>query len=129
MGTPYCHECAEAVLVPIRQRVLARDGMLPAITSDAVRYTSHAPSHGVGMWWMECAVCGATWVGPVGDECSWCARRYLRALATERAELLALRATESVDDWVERMASGIKRGVISQRESVMAIQRCKIRRD
>lgn len=66
-------------------------------------------------------MCGAGWVGLVGEECGWCLRRYLRQIGDERARLLRPFPDEPVERWTERMAGGIKRGVIRQDEAVRAI--------
>lgn len=101
---------------------MKREGMIPSVIDTCVRYTSHAPSHGPGMWWMECTVCGATWVGLTGEECGWCLRRYLRQLADERVRLLAKRPDESDEAWIRRMWSGQQRGVIRRHEIERAMR-------
>jgi hypothetical protein len=110
------------LLAPIRERVDARDGWVEPITRDGVRYLHHAPTHGVGMWWMECNVCGATWVGPVEDECGWCLRRYLRAMTDERVALLTRRPHETQGEWAARLVGGLRRGVISRIQMERAIR-------
>lgn len=41
-----------------------------------------------GLWHYVCEACGAGWVGPMGDTCSWCHDRWELELAQRVADLL-----------------------------------------
>jgi len=147
----HCAECAEAFLAPIRAGVIAKHGSVDVIRRRPATATGPRPDHGAGMWDMRCEACGAGWVGPYGDECSWCEEREERQRRDERESLLrpawldtsdgdgrydALSdvdkavwnrtrgiATNSgaVNGWLERLARAVACGLVTEPEALGAI--------
>jgi hypothetical protein len=85
----------------------------------------HRPDHGPEFYDLRCVVCGATWVGPLLDPCSWCAERAARNLLNLRHELLwpdwvvpqddRYEALSEVDKLVWDQTRGIHRDVAVER--------------
>jgi hypothetical protein len=69
----YCAGCAEALLTPIRRRVAQRDGIGFGEQVGRRRF-----DYGERYAELGCNVCGASWVGPIGEACIWCERRAER---------------------------------------------------
>lgn len=108
-------------------------------------------AHEGGGWWYSCDVCGATWVGPMGDVCSWCHDRWEFEQAKRVADLLwppwmvregprfdelsdvhkavwkATRGTRSDDAsesrWGVDLEDAVASGVISESQAVGALER------
>lgn len=136
----HCQSCADAVLAPIRQRVMLRQGHV-----DVIR-TRPPPGQAV-----ECGECGATWVGTL--PCPWCLKRHDRERAAHRLDLLRpshlatsygvprydelseldqrvwdhtrnQRAnTDSEAEWVKALAKGVADGLINEGEAMAAMKR------
>jgi hypothetical protein len=64
-AVPYCDPCAEVVLAPIRERH----------PSNGQQVGPLRPDYGPGWAELGCTTCGATWVGHIGEPCSWCLER------------------------------------------------------
>jgi hypothetical protein len=64
-AVPYCDPCAEVVLAPIRERH----------PSNGQQVGPLRPDYGPGWAELGCTTCGATWVGYIGEPCSWCLER------------------------------------------------------
>jgi hypothetical protein len=81
----------------------------------------HRTDHGPAFYDLQCTLCGATWVGPLLDPCSWCAERAARDLSDIRHELLypewavpqgeRYEALSELDKRVWDQTRGIRRGV------------------
>lgn len=122
----YCDGCAETVLAPIRRRVAERHGI-----GFGEQHGPMRPDWGPRFADLECSVCEATWVGPIGEPCSWC-RDALEHMQQWQAEILLDPELPDVDDqryeaavtaWAERLGRGVKAELISESQMVAAIQR------
>jgi hypothetical protein len=67
-AVPYCDPCAEVVLAPIRERH-------PSAGGNGRQIGPTRDDWGNGYADLQCDCCGATWVGPPGEACSWCVKR------------------------------------------------------
>ena len=118
-----CHQCAETILQPIRYRVgLTGSGMLAGI---------YRPEYGPGVADLECGACGATWVGVVGDPCTWCEDRAENQRRWQ-AELVLQAPLHDRDDprrraaleaWAQRLATAVQAGIIDRHEADRAWKR------
>jgi len=115
LGTQaWCHECAEAFLAPIREKVALRQGL--------VRRLYKAPGHGPGMWYLECQTCEATWVGEPHEACQWCIERTQRLVEDQRSLLLKPPAETSSVTWARQLAHAQAAGIITEAEAHSAIR-------
>jgi len=120
----YCHTCAEAVLGPIRERVILDEGGIG--TGQQTGPTR--PDWGVGFADLQCGLCQATWVGLIGEPCSWCTARTDSLLEASRAALLHpardhTSTTAKRADWAHRLAGAVKEQVITAHEARQAWDR------
>ena len=84
----YCQACADAVLEPLKAKVIAKHGSVDVIRRHYGKSIGPRPDHGPGMCDLVCQTCGAGWVGPTGAPCSWCEEREERQRRDERENLL-----------------------------------------
>jgi len=71
---------------------------------------------------LECAVCAASWVGPIGEPCGWCSRRLERTVAEQRRLLLRPDLPERADThridalkaWGARLRVAHRAGIITR---------------
>jgi hypothetical protein len=130
-ATPYCDECAEQVLGPIRQKVAQRDGV-----GFGEQHGKRRPDWGFSYAELKCNMCGATWVGPLHERCSWCedALDHMRAWQAEillRPELPDRddqRYDDAIQAWCGRLGRGIQAELITEQQAALAVQR-EARRD
>jgi hypothetical protein len=101
---------------------------------------------------LECDVCSASWIGPDGEPCGWCAKRGARQRDEQRQLLLfppqlaepgggmyddlddvakriwehtrgIRRGEGSIQAWRDRLADAITGGLITRDEAVAAVLR------
>lgn len=88
--------------------------------------------------WAElaCDRCGASWVGPIGEACDWCAVALERMRVWQAEKLLQpelpdrddARRRHSLEAWAERLARGVEAELITAAEARAAFDRHKDRR-
>jgi hypothetical protein len=116
--TYYCDHC----LALIRERVILREG----IAGVGVRDGRNRPEFGVDAFELRCVDCGATWVGPIGEECAYCDRALAQMVTWQRELLLT---PELPDDegsrvaWAERLGRAVTTGLVTEAEARQAIAR------
>lgn len=125
----YCHECAEALLDPIRRRILWDESGIGI----GFQHGRTRPDWGPGFAELECSVCSATWVGPVGEECGYCLRTHEALLDAHRAALLRpdpemLATAQKQADWVRRLAWAVDAGLLHEHEARAVIRRQEAQR-
>jgi len=78
-----------------------------------------------GEWHLACNACNATWVGIPGDPCTWC-QEALERQQGYQAELLLTppdvdptdtRYDDRMRGWADRMAVGVKAGLITTKQA------------
>ena len=117
----YCTVCAESLLGPIRERVIAREGL----EGYGVRHGIDRPEHGPGACELRCNDCNAGWIGLIGEECNYCARSLDLMLTWQREILLDhelpepddRRYADAAQGWAERLARGVEAGIITEIEA------------
>ena len=123
---PYCDECAEEVLAPIRKRVARRDGVGYGEQAGKAR-----PDWGAGWYDLACNLCAATWVGPLHERCAWC-QTALDHMRTWQAEILLDPDLPDADDarykaaceaWAERLGRGVRSALVTEQQAMAALQR------
>ena len=121
-----CDGCLETILAPIRRRVAERHGCGFGEQHGPLR-----PDWGSRYADLQCSVCEATWVGPIGEPCSWCADA-LEHMRAWQAEILLAPELPDVDDeryeaaataWAERLGRGVRAGLISETQMMAVIRR------
>lgn len=83
--------------------------------------------------WAElaCDQCPATWVGPIGEPCRWCAAALDRqrlwqhdlALEPPDVERDAADYTARMKGWAERLAIAVRSGIVTEAEARRAWER------
>lgn len=86
------------------------------------------PEYGPLEYELTCCCCGATWTGIPGDACHWC-RRAIEIQIDHQIDLLLTPPDVDPDDitfdakieaWAERLARGIKSGLITKQQAEAA---------
>lgn len=130
-----CADCHEAILAPIRERVLERDMLQETTHGKGVQCGPLEPDYGPEWAHLACDQCGATWVGKLDAACSWCQDRHQRLL-DEQAQLVLTPPDVDHDDrtydvvmgaWLDRMAVAVEAGIIDREEARRAWER-RVRR-
>lgn len=123
-----CDECATTLLDLVRGQLVARrDGVGLGRQSGPL-----LEAWGPNWARIECELCEASWVGPIGEACGWCMRRVKR-LRVEQRELLLRPDLPALDDeerrlealkaWGSRLRVGHEAGVITRGELDVAWRR------
>lgn len=71
---------------------------------------------------LTCNACGAGWVGPVGESCTWCAEAFLRTVAWQAEQTLTppdvdpddVRRKEALIAWSDRLWVAVEAGIVGQ---------------
>jgi hypothetical protein len=122
----YCDACAEVVLAPIRRRVAEHHGI-----GFGEQHGTLRPDWGPRYAELECCLCEAGWVGPIGEPCSWCTDA-LDNMRQWQAEILLRPELPDADDdryeaavqaWAERLGRGVRAELITESQMVAAISR------
>ena len=125
LGTvPYCQTHLDAVLDPIRDRLLNPESW----NGVGRRHGVQRHDHGPGRWDLRCDQCGATWVGTPGEPCGYCHRS--RQLATTHQAELDLRPPghrdeESLLAWRRRMRRAVQAGRVTDQQARNAWERMR----
>lgn len=86
-------------------------------------------------WHLACNACGATWVGIIGEPCSWCEDALERQQGYQ-IDLLLTPPDVDPDDgnhdnrmegWQDRMFIGIEAGLITEQQARTAWDRAKVK--
>ena len=123
---PYCDECAEEVLAPIRKRVARRDGVGYGEQTGRRR-----PDWGYSYADLTCNLCGATWTGPMYERCHWCQDALERMQAWQAEMLLDPDLPDAADErykaaceaWAERLGRGVRSALVTEQQAMAALQR------
>lgn len=120
-----CPEHVEAVLAPIRARVLTEES-----NTGSGRQVGPLEENWGEQWSvLRCDQCGASWGGRDGDACTWC---YARAelLIVEQRRLVLRRPGIDPNDaraeaaniaWAERLGRAVKSGLLDRRTALAAL--------
>jgi hypothetical protein len=111
----YCAAHLSELYCKFSAEVWALDGI--GLQSGARR-----PDHGPEMADLTCVACGAGWVGPLGERCSWCIdaaerqRRWQAEMTLTPPEVDP--ADRTYDDrmkaWAQRLERAVKAGLIDR---------------
>lgn len=86
---------------------------------------------GPGFADLRCDQCNATWVGRIGEPCTWCANAH-RSLLEQHVRILLTPPAVDPDDitrparvitWAQRMAQAVKAGIITRQQAEAAYRR------
>jgi hypothetical protein len=122
--TALCHDCAEAILEPIRDRVFIDESGIgwgrqagPLRTDWGERWAR-----------LQCTVCQASWVGPIGEVCGFCIRTHELLIDAHRKALLRpdaeiMRTVAQRETWARRLADGVKAEILTVHEARSALAR------
>jgi hypothetical protein len=89
------------------------------------------PDWGPGWADLQCDRCDATWTGPLGEDCAWCANA-LERMVTWQAELTLIapdidpadeRYDGAMEAWAERLAVAVDAEIITEAQADQAWQR------
>ncbi len=123
---PYCDECAEQVLAPIRKKVAQRDGV-----GYGEQHGRRRPDWGYSYADLKCNLCGATWVGPIYERCTWC-EDALDRMRQWQAEMLLDPDLPDPDDarykaacgaWAQRLGRAVNSELVTVQQAIGALQR------
>ena len=126
LARSYCDKCAEQILAPIRKKVALRDGV-----GFGEQNGKQRPDWGVGYADLQCNLCGATWVGPHWERCTWC-QDALDHMRQWQAEILLrpelpdhqdARYVDAADAWAERLARAVRSELVTAQQALAAVQR------
>lgn len=131
LGSRYiCHECAEVILEPIRDRHFIDEcGIGWGRQSGSIR-----SEYGVRFAELTCGVCAASWVGVIGEPCNYCIERHKR-LEADHATALLRPGAHSIDTdaklkaWAQRLADAVNAGLVDKQRARSAWQREVMNRD
>lgn len=127
----YCHDCAEALLEPIRARVLTDEsGVGYGRQSGRLR-----DDYGPRFAELTCSICAATWVGIIGEPCAYCETWLAAAIEDRRQHLLRpslpdrddRRHDRAVDAWTRALAEAVRAEIITIDEARAAVARREVR--
>jgi hypothetical protein len=124
----YCSQCAHRVLEPLRDKHLVDEGGI----GWGRQCGPLRPDWGDDWAELECTICRAGWVGPIGEPCGWCLRTHDLLLEAHRRVLLWPTA-EQLDgdmkraDWARRLAGAVVHDVIAEHEARAALARVESR--
>lgn len=127
----FCASCAEAFLEPIRARVAAREiTETPGIGFGRQIGPSRA-DWGPDFADLQCDVCEATWTGPIGESCSYCAQWLDLATETQRQRLLwpdlpdpqSDRHYPALQTWAKQLAAAVAEQIITEHQARAAWDR------
>lgn len=119
----YCEQCAEAILAPIRARVIQTPGQ------GIGRQIAPRPDWGTKWADLECDECSAGWTGPINEPCSYCAVRHEQTRQHQRDLCLAAPDDQTTPTaWAHRLQHAIEAGLITRTEANHAIRRSTERR-
>jgi hypothetical protein len=122
----YCHPCAETILAPIRKQVAQRHG-----TGFGEQVGPLRPDWGEHYADLQCSVCEAGWVGPIGEPCTWC-QDALEHMQQWQAEILLhpdlpdpsdARYEAAAIAWAERVGRGVTAGLVTPQQAIRALER------
>jgi hypothetical protein len=89
------------------------------------------PEYGDGWAELQCDECDATWVGPIGEPCNWCAvaldnmRKWQaeKVLEAPDVDVEDERYDNAFDAWAERLAVAVKAEIITDTQADLAWRR------
>lgn len=123
-----CGRCAEMILAPIRDHLGELDGLEAEHHDGAGWPGPQRPDLGPGLHELTCGACGATWCGPPGDPCPYCAHRA-QVIADDQRRLLLYgelperddaRRPAAVEAWSERLQRAVDVKIITVAEAERA---------
>lgn len=130
--SPICEDCFDERFGEARARWLASIGGV----GYGRQHGGRPPDFGPRFADLACTVCGATWVGPIGEPCSYCLA-FLEA-ATDARRLVLLRPDlpdpddprrdRAVRAWTRALADAVRADLIHDHEARAALQRLEARR-
>jgi len=126
-----CAPCKEAILAPIRARVLEREMLEETTHGRGRQFGLLQPEYGPLCADLRCDQCSATWVGNPGDPCWWCWDRNRKTLDWHAQAMLTppdydpddRNYTNVMGAWIDRMAVAVEAGIITREEATRAYQR------
>jgi hypothetical protein len=91
------------------------------------------PDWGPGWADLQCDRCDATWTGPLGEDCAWCANALERMVAWQAELTLIAPDIDPADErydgamvaWGKRLRVAVEAGIISDHQSRSAWERVK----
>lgn len=91
----------------------------------------HRPDFGAGWANLTCDTCGATWVGPIGETCEWCATDQENQQRWQAEKLLAPELPDPADvrypasflAWGERLARAVTAGLVTKTQAADTYRR------
>jgi hypothetical protein len=99
LGTiPYCFQCAESFLAPLRHQYKPMDLMHAVIDRELDESEHKEFDFDIKMFHMHCVTCQARWIGDGYTNCKWCAERDARKREYEAKDVLFPSDDELYDD-------------------------------
>lgn len=126
-----CAPCAEAILEPIRARVLERDMLQETTRGRGGQVGPLRTDYGPGWADLACNQCNARWTGRINGACPWCADREEWMLEEQRKLIRTPPDVEREDityearmgAWIDRMSRAVEAGIITRDEARWAWER------
>jgi len=99
LGTnPYCHDCAESFLAPLRERYKPLDLTNAVIDRELDESEYKDFDVDIKMFHMHCVTCQARWIGDGYTICKWCNERDARKREYAATDVLFPSDDELYDD-------------------------------
>jgi len=116
----FCRLHLEAILGPIRERVIGRLELPEGFNGRGRIVTAEHSEFGPGNFGLECDQCGATWTGEPDRQCAYCLRSYELMVDHQAAMVLrppTIQPTSSdylahMQAWSERLLRAVEAGLV-----------------
>jgi hypothetical protein len=89
------------------------------------------PEYGDGWAELQCDECDATWVGPIGEPCNWCATALDNMRRWQAEKVLEAPEVDPEDErydgvmvaWGKRLRVAVEAGIITEQQARTAYER------
>lgn len=127
----FCGEHYAAIREQCREAIAERERQADPFGGTGRQDGPLRADYGPGWADLRCDRCSATWVGKIGDPCTWCDRQYEIILEIQREILLHpdLPDPESPErlakenEWAERLGRAVACGLIQEDVALRRLKR------
>lgn len=109
--------------------------MTVTLTGIGIQHGPQRPDWAPGWADLQCDQCDATWTGPIGETCGYCATNLTNMRQWQADKLLRpelpdpddTRYVAAVTAWAQRLATAVKADLITRQHAETAYQRERTR--